>query len=216
MNLRPALLPCINAPFFSSGRLAQLVRATGLHPVGHRFESCAVHHFIVSHPSLINYPTTNMRHIISILVENKFGVLARIAGMFSGRGFNIETLNVGPMMDGTRSRITATIIGDSGALDQAIKQLGKLINVIEVTEFTSAQAVERELVMVKVQAAANKRSEIVQICDIFRAKIIDVGNDSMNVEMTGNANKVTAFLNLIQPYGIEELARTGSVALKRG
>ncbi len=157
-----------------------------------------------------------MRHIISILVENKFGVLARIAGMFSGRGFNIETLNVGPMMDGERSRITATIIGDSGALDQAIKQLGKLINVIEVTEFTSAQAVERELVMVKVQAEANKRSEIVQICDIFRAKIIDVGNDSMNVEMTGNANKVTAFLNLIQPYGIEELARTGSVALKRG
>jgi acetolactate synthase-1/3 small subunit len=157
-----------------------------------------------------------MRHIISILVENKFGVLARIAGMFSGRGFNIETLNVGPMIDGKCSRITATIVGDSGALDQAIKQLGKLINVIDVTEFSGAQAVERELVMVKVSSAADKRSEIVQICDIFRAKIIDVGNESMNVEMTGNANKVTAFLNLIEPYGIEELARTGSVALKRG
>ena len=157
-----------------------------------------------------------MRHIISILVENKFGVLARIAGMFSGRGFNIETLNVGPMMDTGYSRITTTIIGDSQALDQAIKQVNKLINVIDVTEFSSAQAVERELIMLKVEAAPEKRSEVVQICDIFRAKIIDVSVDSMNIEMTGNANKVTAFLSLIQPYGIQELARTGNVALKRG
>ncbi|MEN8843792.1 MAG: acetolactate synthase small subunit [Lentimonas sp.] len=157
-----------------------------------------------------------MRHIISILVENKFGALARIAGMFSGRGFNIETLNVGPMPDESLSRITATIIGDSDALDQAIKQVNKLINVLEVTEFTSGQATERELIMVKVKASAEQRSEVVQVCDIFRAKIIDVAVDSVNIEMTGNANKVTAFLNLIGPYGIIEMARTGNLALKRG
>lgn len=157
-----------------------------------------------------------MRHIISILVENKFGVLARIAGMFSGRGFNIETLNVGPMPDSSLSRITATIIGDSEALDQAIKQVNKLVNVIEVTEFSSGQATERELVMLKVSALPAKRSEIMQICDIFRARIIDVAAESLNIEMTGNANKVKAFLNLIEPHGIIEMARTGNVALKRG
>ena len=157
-----------------------------------------------------------MRHIISILVENKFGVLARIAGMFSGRGFNIETLNVGPMMDEKLSRITATIVGDSEALDQAIKQVNKLINVLEVTEFSDGQATERELVIIKVNAAPNQRSEVMQVCDIFRAKIIDVAPESVNIEMTGNANKVTAFLNLIEPYGIIEMARTGNLALKRG
>lgn len=157
-----------------------------------------------------------MRHIISILVENKFGVLARIAGMFSGRGFNIETLNVGPMVDDKLSRITATIIGDSDALDQAIKQVQKLVNVLEVTEFSDGQATERELVIVKVTSTAGQRSEIMQVCDIFRAKIIDVAQDTLNIEMTGNASKVTAFLNLIEPYGVVEMARTGSVALKRG
>ena len=157
-----------------------------------------------------------MRHIISILVENKFGVLARIAGMFSGRGFNIETLNVGPMIDDKFSRITATIVGDGEALDQAIKQVNKLINVLEVTEFSSGQATERELVMLKVTASAGQRSEVMQVCDIFRAKIIDVAPESMNIEITGNANKVTAFLNLIEPYGIVEMARSGNLALKRG
>ena len=122
-----------------------------------------------------------MRHIISILVENKFGVLARIAGMFSGRGFNIETLNVGPMPDSNFSRITATIIGDSSALDQAIKQVSKLVNVIDVTEFSKGQATERELIMLKVSVAPEQRTEIVQICDIFRAKIIDVSNQSLNI-----------------------------------
>ena len=157
-----------------------------------------------------------MRHIISILVENKFGVLARIAGMFSGRGFNIETLNVGPMLDNKLSRITATIVGDSDNLDQAIKQVNKLINVLEVTDFAYGQATERELVMLKVTASAGQRSELMQICDIFRAKIIDVAPESVNIEMTGNVNKVTAFLNLIEPYGIIEMARTGNLALKRG
>ena len=157
-----------------------------------------------------------MRHIISILVENKFGALARIAGMFSGRGFNIETLNVGPLVNDEISRITATIIGDSEALEQAIKQVNKLVNVLEVTEFSSGQATERELVMLKVQASAGQRSELMQVCDIFRAKIIDVSTDTVNIEMTGNASKVTAFLNLIKPYGIVEMARTGNLALKRG
>ena len=157
-----------------------------------------------------------MRHIISILVENKFGVLARIAGMFSGRGFNIETLNVGPMLDNELSRITATIVGDSDNLDQAIKQVNKLINVLEVTDFADGQATERELVMLKVTASAGQRSELMQVCDIFRAKIIDVAPGSVNIEMTGNGNKVTAFLNLIEPYGIIEMARTGNLALKRG
>lgn len=157
-----------------------------------------------------------MRHIISILVENKFGVLARIAGMFSGRGFNIETLNVGPMIDHRFSRITATIIGDEAALDQVIKQVNKFINVLDVTEFSSGQATERELVILKVSAPPVQRSEIMQVCDIFRAKIIDVATDSVNIEMTGNTNKVQAFLNLIEPYGIAEMARTGNLALKRG
>ena len=157
-----------------------------------------------------------MRHIISILVENKFGVLARIAGMFSGRGFNIETLNVGPMPDSDLSRITATIIGDSSALDQAIKQVSKLVNVLEVTEFSKGQATERELLMLKIKVSPAQRTEIVQICDIFRAKIIDVATQSVNVEMTGNPNKIKAFLNLVAPYGIMEMARTGGLALKRG
>ncbi|CAI8260850.1 MAG: Putative acetolactate synthase small subunit [Opitutia bacterium UBA7350] len=157
-----------------------------------------------------------MRHIISILVENKFGVLARIAGMFSGRGFNIETLNVGPMLDSRLSRITATIIGDSEALDQAIKQVYKLVNVLEVTDFSSSQATERELVMVKLTVKPDQRSEVMQVCDIFRAKIIDVAPESLNIEMTGNSNKVRAFLNLIEPYNVIEMARTGNLALKRG
>jgi acetolactate synthase-1/3 small subunit len=136
--------------------------------------------------------------------------------MFSGRGFNIETLNVGPMIDDKFSRITATIIGDSNSLDQAIKQVSKLINVLDVTEFSDGQATERELVMLKVSASAGQRSEIMQVCDIFRAKIIDVATESVNIEMTGNANKVQAFLNLVEPYGIIEMARTGNLALKRG
>ena len=157
-----------------------------------------------------------MRHIISILVENKFGVLARIAGMFSGRGFNIETLNVGPMPDTDYSRITATIIGDSSALDQAIKQVSKLVNVLEVTEFSKGQATERELLMLKIKFEPSQRTEIVQICDIFRAKIIDVAPKSVKIDMTCNHNKIKAFLNLVEPYEIIEMARTGGVALKRG
>ncbi len=158
----------------------------------------------------------NAKHTISILVENKFGVLARISSLFSGRGFNIDTLNVGPVHRDGFSRITATIIGDDDALDQALKQLNKLINVIEVEDFNDTEAVSRELILMKVKATNQTRSEIMQICDIFRAKIIDVSMDTAIIEVTGNDAKIQGFLNLIKPFGIIEMARTGRVALRRG
>lgn len=156
-----------------------------------------------------------MKHTISVLVENKFGVLARIAGMFSGRGFNIDTLNVGPMHDARYSRITATLNGDESALDQAIKQLGKLINVIEVSDFKSDLTVSRELILMKVKADSSNRNDITQYCSIFRANIVSVNSDSIIIEVTGNDNKIKAFLELIEPFGILEMARTGNVALSR-
>ena len=147
-----------------------------------------------------------MRHVISVLVENKFGVLARIAGLFSGRGFNIDTLNVGPTHQDGRSRITATLKGDEKALDQCIKQLDKLIDVIEIQNFIGEESVGRELIMVKVQVSSQNRSEVTQICDIFRGKIIDVAKDSLVVEATGNENKITAILEMIEPFVILELS----------
>lgn len=159
----------------------------------------------------------DMRHTISALVENKFGVLARIAGMFSGRGFNIDTLNVGPTHDPKHSRITIVIRAESHALDQAIKQLDRLVNVIEVTHFAERGSfVARELIMLKVASSRETRSEIIEICDIFRAKVIDVSTEAMIIECTGNENKIRAFLELITPFGILDMARTGNVALLRG
>lgn len=160
--------------------------------------------------------SSDQKHTISVLVENKFGVLARVAGMFSGRGFNIETLNVGPVhLDGL-SRITATIIGDDQALDQALKQLNKLVNVVEVEHFSDGDAVARELILLKVAADSKSRPEIMQICDIFRAKIIDVSAESVVLEITGNDSKIRAFMDLIEPFGVQKMARTGIVALERG
>ncbi len=156
-----------------------------------------------------------MRHTISVLVENKFGVLARVSGMFSGRGFNIDSLNVAPTHDPSLSRITAVIKGDDGSLDMVTKQLRKLINVVEVVDFTAGEAVVRELVLVKIAADAKSRSEIMQICDIFRAKIVNVARDAVIVEVTGDEAKTAAFLKLIDGFGILELARTGQLALKR-
>lgn len=156
-----------------------------------------------------------MRHTISALVENKFGVLARVAGMFSGRGFNIDTLNVGPTEDPNVSRITATVRGDEEALDQCLKQLGKLVNVIKVDDFSDVPYVARELVMLKVKADSATRSEIIQIADLFRAKIVNVRQDAVIIECTGNENKIKAFLDLVAPFGILEMARTGNVALNR-
>jgi len=156
-----------------------------------------------------------MRHTLSVLVENKFGVLARVAGMFSGRGFNIDTLNVGPTHDSGYSRITATVKGDNQQLDQAIKQLNKLVDVIEVEDLDQGQFAARELVLVKVAADGDKRPELLQICEIFRANIVDVSHRSMIIEMTGNYNKIEAFLEMIMPFGVKQMARTGTAALRR-
>lgn len=156
-----------------------------------------------------------MRHTISILVENKFGVLARVTGLFSGRGFNIDSLNVAPTHDAALSRITAVLKGDESALNLAIKQLRKLVNVVEVTDFKDGQAVQRELVLVKVKASAKTRSEVMQICEIFRTKIVNVDHNELIIELVGDSAKVTAFLDLLAPFGVLELARTGTLALKR-
>ena len=156
-----------------------------------------------------------MRHTISVLVENKFGVLARVSGMFSGRGFNIDSLNVAPTHDVTLSRITTVLNGDGAQLDLCIKQLRKLVNVVEVVDFTEGQAVERELVLVKVRADARSRSEIVQVADIFRAKIVNLTPDNLIIELTGTDDKISALLSLLEPFGILEIARTGRLALKR-
>lgn len=156
-----------------------------------------------------------MRHTISVLVENKFGVLARVSGMFSGRGFNIDSLNVAPTHDATLSRITAVLRGDDAQLDLCIKQLRKLVNVVDVIDFKEGQAVVRELVLVKVRATTQTRSEIVQIADIFRAKIVNLAADNLIIELTGDDDKVNALLGLLEPFGILELARTGRLALKR-
>ena len=156
-----------------------------------------------------------MRHTISVLVENKFGVLARVSGMFSGRGFNIDSLNVAPTQDASMSRITVVLNGDGHSLDLCVKQLRKLVNVVDVIDFTDGSAVARELVLVKVKADSRSRSELLQIKDIFRAKIVNLSQDDLMIECTGDDEKVNAFLGLLEPFGILELARTGRLALKR-
>lgn len=156
------------------------------------------------------------KHTLSALVENKFGVLARVAGMLSGRGFNIETLNVAPTHDPALSRITATVVADEAALDRCVRALGKLINVITVQDFTEVAFVARELVIVKVRTSKATRSELVELAGLFRAKVVDVSPESLIIEFTGNEHKASAFLRLVEPYGILELARTGQVALTRG
>jgi acetolactate synthase-1/3 small subunit len=156
-----------------------------------------------------------MRHTISVLVENKFGVLARVSGMFSGRGFNIDSLNVAPTHDPSLSRITAVIKGDDASLDMVTKQLRKLVNVVEVVDFKEGQAVMRELVLAKIKADARTRSEIMQICDIFRAKIIDVQPKRLAVEITGSESKIDKFVALMEQFGITDLTRTGKIALAR-
>jgi acetolactate synthase-1/3 small subunit len=135
--------------------------------------------------------------------------------MFSGRGFNIDSLNVAPTHDATLSRITTVLKGDEAQLDLCIRQLRKLVNVVEVADFKEGQAVERELVLVKIRADAKSRSEIVQIADIFRARIVNLAADNVIIEMTGADEKVDALLSLLEPFGILELARTGRLALKR-
>ena len=156
-----------------------------------------------------------MLHTISVLVENKFGVLARVAGMISGRGFNIDSLNVAPTHDASLSRITIVLNGDDAALDLCTKQLRKLVNVVEVMDFKEGLTIARELVLVKVRADAKTRPEILQIKEIFRARIANLAQDSLIIELTGDEEKVAAFLGLLEPFGILEIARTGRLALTR-
>lgn len=156
-----------------------------------------------------------MRHTLSVLVENRFGVLARIAGMFSGRGFNIDTLNVGPTLDPNLSHLTIVVRGDDAVLEQVTKQLNKLVDVIRIEDFRDGEFVDRELVLLRVRADGQSRPEIMQICDIFRAKIVDVQQKNLLIEVTGHEGKLNKFLRLMGNFGITDLARTGKVAMSR-
>lgn len=156
-----------------------------------------------------------MRHTISVLVENKFGVLTRIAGLFSGRGYNIDTLNVAPTQDAATSRMTIVTRGDDATVDQIVKQLNKLVDIIEVHDFREGEYVDRELVLVRVSVDSASRSEIMQIADIFRAKIVDVQPKSLTIEITGDESKVEKFIDLMKTFGITDLTRTGKIALPR-
>ena len=155
-------------------------------------------------------------HTISVLVEDKPGVLARISGLFSRRGFNIDSLAVGPTEDPGRSRMTIVVECAERPLEQVTKQLNKLVHVLKIVELQDDKAVERELVLVKVKADPAVRYQIIELAEMFRAKIVDVGPDALTIEATGSPAKVRAMLELLDPYGIRELARTGRVALARG
>ena len=156
-----------------------------------------------------------MRHTISVLVENTFGVLTRVAGMFSGRGYNIDSLNVAPTHDPEKSRMTIVTRGDDVTVEQIVRQLYKLVNVLEITDFREHEYIDRELVMVRVKATAKNRSEVMQITDIFRAKIVDVQSKTLTIEVTGNESKVNKFVALMDNFGVLDLTRTGKVALPR-
>jgi acetolactate synthase I/III small subunit len=156
-----------------------------------------------------------MRHTISVLVENKFGVLTRIAGLFSGRGYNIDTLNVGPTHDPNTSRMTIVTRGDDATVEQIVKQLNKLVDILQVRDFREGEYVDRELVLIKVTVNSQTRAEIMQITDIFRAKIVDVQPASLTIEITGDESKIEKFIELMKSFGVLELTRTGKVALPR-
>jgi acetolactate synthase I/III small subunit len=155
------------------------------------------------------------RHTISVLVENKFGAFNRVAGMFSAKGYNIDSLSVGPTEEEDISRMTIVTRGDDQIIEQITKQLNKLIDTIKVVDLTFDSFVERELVLVKVQSTQSSRPEIMQIAEIFRAKVVDISPKSLTLESTGSQQKVDAIIKMLKPFGIKELARTGRVALKR-
>ena len=157
-----------------------------------------------------------MRHTISALVENKFGVLARISTLFAARGFNIDSLAVGETEDPDVSRMTIVVNGDDKILEQVEKQLNKLVDVIKVSDFKGMQHLERDLALIKVKADKTNRSEIMQIVDVFRAKIIDVSTESIIIEITGDEEKITALLAMLKPFGLKEMCRTGIIAMGRG
>jgi acetolactate synthase I/III small subunit len=157
-----------------------------------------------------------MTHIVSLLVENHQGVLARISGLLSGRGYNVESITAGPTTDPTVTRITLACTGDDSVAEQLKKQLHRLIDVIRVTELTDVPAMHRELMLVKVGARPPQRAELFQMAEVFKAQVMDVGHDTVSLELTGSPEKVDDFLALLLPYGIAEMARSGVVSLERG
>jgi acetolactate synthase-1/3 small subunit len=155
------------------------------------------------------------RHILTLLVDNEPGVLSRVVGLFSGRGFNIESLCVAPTMDAAVSRITVTTKANPPVIEQIEKQLNKLINVIKVRDLSIEAAVKREMAMIRVKANAQTRAEVLRIVDIFRCKVVDVGAEQYTLEVTGDQGKIDALLRLLKPIGIKEIARTGTLAMYR-
>lgn len=155
------------------------------------------------------------KHVLSILVDNEPGVLSRIAGLFSGRGYNIESLSVAETMDTNVSRLTIVTKGNEPLVEQIKKQLNKLVNVIKVHELTGKKFVQREMALIKLNAKPEHRAEILRIVDIFRCKVVDIGVDHYTVEVTGDEGKLSALLSLLKPIGIKEIARTGAIALFR-
>lgn len=156
------------------------------------------------------------KHVLSVLVKNSSGVLSRVSGLFSRRGYNIDSLTVGRTEDPSISRMTITLMGDENVLEQVKKQLNKLEDVIRVINFKADDSVYRELVLIKVKASAENRAAINETVNIFRSKIIDLSTDTLTIELTGDENKISALINLMEEYGIEELVRTGVTALQRG
>ncbi len=156
-----------------------------------------------------------MRHTISLLVENKFGVLSRVAGLFSGRGYNIESISVGETLDTKVSQMTIVTTGDDQIIEQITKQLHKLIDVIRVTDMVEFDHVEREMILLKIAPQANRKLEAIEIANIFRGKVVDSSEKTLTVEITGTEDKLTAFVNMMKPMGIKELVRTGKVAITR-
>jgi acetolactate synthase-1/3 small subunit len=157
-----------------------------------------------------------MKHSLSVLVENKPGVLVRVAGLFARRGFNIDSLVVAETGDPAVSRMTITVDEQDQPVEQVTKQLHKLVNIIKITDLAPAESIERELLLIKVRADTESRSDIMQMVEIFRAKIVDVTNEVLIIEMTGSRDKVTALVDLLSPFGVTELMRTGRLAMRRG
>ena len=157
-----------------------------------------------------------MRHVISALVQNVPGVLAHVAGMLASRGYNIDSLAVGETEEPELSRMTFVVVGDDTVLDQVRKQLEKIVTVVRVDDVSSKEFVERDLMLIKVEAQAAGRAEIQQLCEIFRGKIVDVAPDQVIIEISGQEKKIEAFIDLMRPYGIVELVRTGRIAMVRG
>jgi len=157
-----------------------------------------------------------MKHVISALVQNQPGVLAHVAGMFAARGFNIDSLVVGRTEEPALSRMTIVVVGDDSVLEQVRKQLGKLIPVVKIRDFAETDHIERDLMLVRIHVTPEKRSEIVELVNLFRGRIVDVAKKSVMVELAGPEQKLEAFIDLARPYGLRELARTGVIAMPRG